>query len=517
MSLAAWAVGVTILGRLLLTHFERELRINAVGLLALSYIVGIGAYTWIAYLFILAGGKYTLPSAVLLESGLIVFAYLLRCKNPGRFLFAFRISLRRASDWALVALLVPLFAFAAYVAFWTPIYWSDSIYYYDGVGRVLAKAGTLYTADVKSLVFVYGAPSLLAHISHATSYLLSSDEHVAVMYAGYYVSLVLLFAFLRWESPNPGVPQALRGNLSSLPSRLLTICLATTPFVFSMGYVVLTSLPGAVYFFAGVLVWKRFIGLPSRRLALLSGMLFALGSWTRVEAVYFYLPVTLITLAMATVSDRVGRHAIAFVLPLLAMDLSRYAFVMLSGQLDLFILRTPIPYLDLGIQFSAVGYAILVARVGEDWTERLAWGVLGVIVFGLLGLGGVAVLNFEPVRASTLQLWRLISDPVWGLAGLFAALALFSPSLFRRTEWLLFLVILSLVAIRIMLYAGIIVQIGSDATITHDGNRVLLYVWPLVLYWVSCSRELRGLFLFGGRRPGPPARQQSSEKTPSVS
>ncbi|MFH1140364.1 MAG: hypothetical protein V1724_01545 [Chloroflexota bacterium] len=508
MSLAVWAIGVTLFGRLLLTHFERDLRVNALGLLALSYILGIGAYTWVTYLFMLVGGKYTLTSLVLIGSGMIIVAYLLRRKNPGKFRFSFRLSPQSASDWGLMALLVPLLAFCAYVVFWTPIYWSDSIAYYDGVGRMVSKAGTLYAADVESVVLSYGAPSLLVHIFHATAYLLSED-HVGVLYSGYYIALVLMFAFLRWENPNPGASHALRTILSSLPSRLLTICVATTPFVFAMGYVVLTSLPAAVYLFAGVVVWKRFVTQPSRRLALLSGMLIALSSWTRVEALYFYLPVTLITLAMATVDGRVRRHVLAFVLPLLAMNTSRYAFVVISGHLDYITYKMPI-YLDMGIPLIAVVYAILVTRVGEDWRERLAWGVLGVIVFGLLGVGGVAVLNFEGVRASSIRLWLQISDPVWGLAAVFSSVALFSPSLFRGTQRLLFVVILAMVALRILLYAHIVNINQSDTTILQNGNRSMLYIWPLLLYWVSCSRELRGLFVFAGRMPRSSDIQQHS-------
>jgi len=151
-----------------------------------------------------------------------------------------------------------------------------------------------------------------------------------------------------------------------------------------------------------------------------------------------------------------------------------------------------------------------VTWVGEGWHERLAWGVLGGIALSLLAVSGVVVLYFKGVWADSLQLWRLISDPIWGLAGVFSAVALFSPSLFRGVERLMFLVILSMVVIRILLYAHIANFNQGDATITESGNRVLLYIWPLLLYWVSCSGELRGLFAFVDRMPRASPQQRHS-------
>lgn len=55
----------------------------------------------------------------------------------------------------------------------------------------------------------------------------------------------------------------------------------------------------------------------------------------------------------------------------------------------------------------------------------------------------------------------------------------------------------------VLLYADIIDLDLSDATITRSGNRVLLYIWPVLLYWVSCSHELRRLFTFPVRTRRP--------------
>lgn len=95
----------------------------------------------------------------------------------------------------------------------------------------------------------------------------------------------------------------------------------------------------------------------------------------------------------------------------------------------------------------------------------------------------------------------LVTDPVWGGTLLFAIIAVFSWSLFRGVPRLLLVVLVAFVALRVALYARLSGTFAPlDESITHSGNRILLYVWPLFLFWVSCSEEVSRLCSFGSRR-----------------
>ncbi len=513
MSLASATGFAILLGRLILTHFERDLRVNEIGLLALSYVLGIGVYTWGVYVFVLLGGKATLLTTLSLASSMLMLAYLLRCKHSHRRIWSFRFSYTVVADWVMLALLAPFFGLSVLVAFRTPIYWPDSVYYFDGLGRVLAVEGTIYGPALKAWVFVHGLHSPLLQMLHGTTYLISVDD-VSVFYAGFYISLVLIFAFVRWDTGDGGRPGGAYRMVRSVSWRVLTLCFASIPFVFAMGYVVLSSLPAAVYFTGGVLIWKRFLDRPSRSVAVLAGTLFALATWTRSEAILFYLPTTVIALVMAIVRPPIRRHIVPLVLPPFVMDLSRYAFVILSGQLAQLPPVGPIPHADLLLQLGFIGFALLISRGGENLRDWLSWGVLLGLVAGILATGAVLVFHWDGIASSSIQLWRLVADLVWGLTGLAVVAALFSPSLFNGSARMLFLVIIAVVLLRILLYAGIYEANQSDATITHSGNRVLLYIWPLVLYWVSSSRELRLVLPMGRGKRAPIDSQPLVEAPP---
>jgi hypothetical protein len=494
MSVLAVAILALLLGRLLLVPFERELKINIAGLLGMSYVVGIGVYTFALYLFTLMGGKLTFISLSLVAVLLLAVTYHISRKDRA---VRSRIPLQ-ISDWILLALITPLFVGNLYIAWRTPIYWPDSIFFYDGIGRIIAKEGAINMPYLAGDLYFYGLNALSTQLIHAVTYILSTAR-VAVLYSGFYIALVVIFHFF-----TPPFEQTFscgkRGKIVSTLLRLiLTLSVACTPFVFAMGYTVLNGLPAAVYLFGGVLVWTRFLESPSGRLAFLTGLMFGLCAWTRYDGIFFYGLVELLTLYIATRDKAVRQHVLSLVtVPAVMMGL-RYVIVFMSGKSDRFAESTPIPFLDLWIDLFVAALGALVHWVRPSklrWLRRSAqWlGLLGVITL----IGAIA---FSPgFMRSLTQLGQLISDPIWGATLWLAVMVAFSWSLFRGIPRHLLVLVFSFIVIRVVLYAGLGGQLKpSDVAITHSGNRILLYIWPLFLYWISCSEMVPRLFSFCSR------------------
>jgi len=504
MSVIVIAIMAVLLGWLLLVPFKRELQVNIIGLLGMSYIVGVGVYTFALYLFMLTGGKLTLTSVSLVAVILLIVAYFSSRKS-----LASRYSIPlQISDWILLALFTPLLGGNLYIAWLTPIYWPDSIFFYDGIGRIIAKDGTINMPHLAGDMYFYGLNALSTQLIHAVTYILSTDR-VAVLYSGFYIAFVLMFYSFSSPPDQTASYGKLRRLVRSLPRLVLALCVASTPFVFAMGYVVLNGLSAAVYLFGGILVWKRFVERPSGRLALLTGILFALCSWTRYDGVFFYCLVELLTLYIATHNKAIRQYLLVLVAVPAIMTCSRYVIVFISGQSDRFAGRTPIPFLDLWIDLVVAALGALVYWVRPLWLR-----LFRMIAQWLVILGGISIVVFIALFSGFLrsitQLGKLVSDPIWGATLLLTIIVAFSWSLFRGVPRLLLVLVVSFVVLRIVLYAGLGGQIKpSDAAITHSGNRILLYIWPLLLYWVSCSEKMPRLFTFNSR-PGGPASKLSN-------
>jgi hypothetical protein len=508
MSVILVAILSLWLGRILLVPFERELKVNIAGLLGMSYVVGIGVYTFALYLFTLMGGKLAVMSISLVAVVLLIVAYYFSRKVPAN---RSRIPLQ-ISDWVMLALVVPLFGGNLYMAWRTPIYWPDSIFFYDGIGRIIAKEGTINMPHLAGDLYFYGLNALSTQLIHAVTYILSTDR-VAVLYSGFYIALVLIF-----HAFTPSFEQTLSCGkwgkfVRSWPRLILTLSVASTPFVFAMGYTVLNGLSAAVYLFCGVLVWTRFMESPSGRLAFLTGLMFGLCAWTRYDGVFFYGLVELLTLYIAAHDKAIRRHVLLLVtVPAVMMGL-RYVTVFMSGKSGRFAGSTPIPFLDLWIDLSVAALGALVYGARPRWLRCLRRSAQW---FGLLG--GVIMISalalFSGLWRSLTQLGKLISDPIWGATLLLSVMVAFSWSLFRGIPRHLLVLVVSFIVIRVVLYAGLGGQLKpSDVAITHSGNRIVLYIWPLFLYWVSCSEIMPRLFSFCSRAGKESSPIQGLQKT----
>jgi hypothetical protein len=496
MGVIAIVIAAVLLGWMLLVPFEKELHLNVVGLLGMSYIVGIGMGTFVQYLFTLMGGKLTLASISLLSIASIVAAYKLSGK---RRVFKPSVPLQ-IRDWILLALCTPLFAGNSYVAWLTPIYWPDSIFSNDGIGRIIAIDGRINMPFLAGNLYFYGLNSLSMQLLHAGTYILSTDR-VGVLYSGFYVAFVLMFHSFIFGSDHNVSGGKWKQLVRSLPGLIVTVSVASTPFVFAMGYVVLNGLPAAVYLFGGILAWKRFLESPSARLALLTGMMFALCSWTRYDGFLFYCLVELLTIFLAMRSEVIRRYLLMLVSVPAMMTCLRYIIVFVSGQADRFAAGAPIAFFDLSVDLVVAALGASIYWAGALLLRCLRFAAQAFIALGVVGFGWAIVRSSTEFLHSVARLRMLVTDPVWGGTLLFAIIAVFSWSLFRGVPRLLLVVLVAFVALRVALYARLSGTFAPlDESITHSGNRILLYVWPLFLFWVSCSEEVSRLCSFGSRR-----------------
>lgn len=487
LRLSALVAEILTVGWAFLVPFRSSLPLSAAGLTGLAFLAGFGTVTLAVFLFFLLGGTMTPGALAVLGLGLPlalgIGARFLRParaggKEPGR---------------AFIPLLIaaPLFALNLYIAWKTPIYWPDSINYYDGIGKVIAADRTIRFGFLCGKMYFYGLNSLALQIMHAVSYWISLDR-ISVLYSGFYISLVLLFA----DSVSPARESGEKGiRWKSVCLRAaLVFCFASTPFVFAMGHTVMSNLPAAAFFFAGIVVWKAMMESGDGRLALLAGVMFGFCSWTRYDGVFFYSIVHCVTLWRGARDQTIGRIAVYLAVPSALMSMARYGMVFFSGSAHLFGRDMLVPFPDLLLEWLLLGAASLVGLSQKRFARALQ--KLSSLI--LLSIGIAAGLAFirlhESAWRSGRQLLKLATDPVWGLTVFSVLLIPFCASLYRKKLRPLTTVALCLVLLRLFLYTDFFARLGiSDATITHSGNRVLLMLWPLLIFLLAVSDEFGNL------------------------
>jgi hypothetical protein len=468
------------------TPIRNSLPFEPFGRIAIYFPLGAGILTWISYLTLAVGAPLNYTTAIAVPIGTLVAV--LAAFRPWQGLIIERFRYRGVSLAQLILAvgILALTVWSVQTALTSPIYWPDAIYYYDGLGRIIAGDGGYYSDMFDQQQYFHELPALNAPSLHALSYAVGW-EGVATFYSAMFGAFVGLFVFLRWDH---GVRYEAWASVAV--GGLFGGVFAITPFIWANSVIVLTSMPAALYIFAGVIIWWRAIGTADSHLLVLAGVLLAISSWTRTESLLFYLPVIGLTLLRAVDRDPEKRiNPFGLLGPLLVMELSRYLAPLVSGTVGDIPFTRYMAYRDLVLLGVLVLATFGIQHAPDSLRPQIRISMLGIAIVGAGSIIAVALLNAAGIQESAEQLWNLSTNPVWGQSWILLLFVFVSPSLFRGVNGWLALVILWMVVLRLLIYADIIGTNVSDATITHSGNRVLLNIWPLLLFWVSLSDEVK--------------------------
>ena len=255
----------------------------------LSYLLGIGLYTFIVFLYSIVGIKIDLFSVVV-SLALLIFITKKEFKNRIRIKSLFRTFSKtsRTEKW-----MVGLISLLLMVSFISTLYWPvnewDALALYDFRAKIIFQTG--YFKQVVENYSYFAHYPLLTSLSHTLVYLFGRSNPQFV-YSLFYMSFIFVFyGTLRKYNTRKG-------------SLIITLMLASIPTIFVHSTVSYTNLPYTVYFVTGCIYLYIFLLEGKTQTAFLSGLLIGLSTWTR-DVEPFWMSAVVILIIYALIKKKV--------------------------------------------------------------------------------------------------------------------------------------------------------------------------------------------------------------------
>jgi len=265
---------------------------NLWGNLGLSYLLGIGIFTFLMFLTNVAGIIFSLTNELLLLALIAIPLVFYKKSQIGKFSIEIVQSFKKSKMSSVEKIMLGVMAFAVISSFINTFYWPvylwDSLVLYDFRGVIFAASGFMKEAFVDN--YYTGYP-LLTSLAHTIVYL-SGGKYPQFLYSLFYLSLGL------------GFYGSLREFISRKLSLFFTAVLLITGPIFYHSLISYTNLPYTTFLCLGALyvyLWdkKKQIGY-----LILSALLVGLSTWTRsVEP--FWLAVFLVIFLVSIYRKRI--------------------------------------------------------------------------------------------------------------------------------------------------------------------------------------------------------------------
>lgn len=246
-------------------------RIHVVERIGLSFLLGLGVFTFIIFCYSIFGVKISLQSVLLSLGTVIVSLYLLLSLFKRKLSFKVDMinffkktsSIEKAIILVILSVLTASFTIATYF----PVYIWDALAIYDFRGRVIADTG-LYMQIARNFYWFDGYP-LFTSLSHTLVYLFGG-ENPQFLYSFIYSSFVFVFY----------------GNIRRFVERknalLTSLLLTSIPLFFNHSTFAYTNLPYSVFITLSTFylyIW--FAKKGSYGHLIVSAILLGLSCWTR--------------------------------------------------------------------------------------------------------------------------------------------------------------------------------------------------------------------------------------------
>jgi hypothetical protein len=264
---------------------------ESVGVLGLSFLLGIGLFTLVMFISNILGLRFSLLNeSILLFAILLPLTFVTRKRITTYFVMTIR-KAKMAQFSPFEKVILAIIVFAVLSSFLNTFYWPvhiwDSLVLYDFRGKVFATTGFMKEAFIDN--YYYGYP-LLTSLAHSIIYL-GGGKYPQFLYSLFYLSLGTTFYGL------------LKEFVSRKIALLFTMFLLIIQPLFYNSLISYTNFPYTVYMALGsiyVYLWDK---KKQKGYLIISALLAGLSTWTRsVEP--FWLAILLIVFLVSIYRKR---------------------------------------------------------------------------------------------------------------------------------------------------------------------------------------------------------------------
>jgi hypothetical protein len=394
--------------------------------------------------------------------------------------------------WVLFVLLV----FSLANAYFFPITGADAVWHHVK-GMVYASSHV----DFESKQIIPQFRQYPPLIGLLYGWLISAGlERVAVFFPLLYLCLLYIFYYRSYEHVK-----------SSTIAGVATLILGTTPYLWWHSFLPFLDWTAGVFYAVGVLYWflliknilepaKSIITKENRSLAVLSGLMFGLASWTRPEFVLYSAVPIFLLIAVIDSQEKIidERNPIIVRFSIAALILPSLWFAVLlnfEGPLD-----TIFKQLIIGCAFLWLGFGLALFRI-VHFTLRNST-IIGIfaVVICLIGLFVFLSSEYSPWTKLAIRFFRLFTVQFFFAGTAFLFIFLFTEKLRQLpiAEKTLgtFLILFLLVQFFIYAYSGLkwpTLLDYFDNTFVHPGNSINLSdtrgtmaIYPAFVFFMFC-------------------------------
>jgi len=256
---------------------------------SLSYLLGIGMFTFILFILNILGLKYTTFNTVIIYICLIVFAlfvnkklHFIKFKNLKlivRSLIKKYKSLSKIDRISITLLGVILMWVVIYSCYWPVKDW-DSIVLYDFRARMFLINGFMDTSIPES--YLYGYP-LLTSLAHMLIYM-TGFQYPGIVHSLFFVSFVIIFFAL------------VKSKMSLSLAIFWTLIFSLSSNLIDHAYMTYTNLAYVVYLVSGLFYMFEWVNGRNKSDLILASLLVGLSTWTRSAEPFWMIPIAMVVL-----------------------------------------------------------------------------------------------------------------------------------------------------------------------------------------------------------------------------
>ena len=465
---------------------------------ALIVLLGLGIKCFLLFTFITLGLERLIVSPVVFSIVVFFLCFVLMKIRPigfegSSFERLSRKGFCKSSGFWIIFILL---SFSLTNVWFFPITGADGVWHH-----VKGMVYALPSADFESKQIISQFRQYPPLIGLLYGWLISAGvSRVTVFFPVLYLCLLYIFYYRCYDHVK-----------SSTVAGIATLILGTTPYLWWHSFLPFLDWSAGVFYAVGMLYWFLLIKnileptqnisvKQNRSLAVLSGLLFGLASWTRPEFVlYSTVPMFLLIVVFDSQKEFIDeRNPVIIRFSIAALILPSLWFAVLlnfNGSLDIIFKQ-----LIMGCAGLWIGLSLVLFRV-VNFTPRtsLVVGVFAVVIC-LIGLFVFLPSKFSPWTTLAIRFFRLFVVQIFFAGTVFLLVFLFTEKIRQRPQAEkhlgFFLLLFMLVQFFVYAYSGLkwpTLSLYVENTFIYPGNSVnlsdtrgTLAIYPAFVFFMFC-------------------------------
>lgn len=252
--------------------------------IGLSYLLGVGFTTFLAFIYSWVGIKITIISILVM---LLIFIVIFRLactlvKRKIAIKLPNVVNVYRNSKWyekVILLAIVFLILLSFSITLYYPVNAWDALALYDFRAKIIAQTG--YFVQVSNQFNYFSQYPLLTSLTHTIVYL-SGGNNPQFIYSLYFLAFIIIFFSL------------IRKNSNRFISLLFTFLLLTSPTLFEHSTISYTNLPYTVYYVIGTIYLYFSVTQKRYDYLLISSLLFGLSTWVRSQEPFWLVGILVV-------------------------------------------------------------------------------------------------------------------------------------------------------------------------------------------------------------------------------